>query len=103
MATSQNTTCARPSFAAIPTQEDPTTQSTCARTRSRRPSSLRREAESSLTVQQSCHNTEHGLAQLDNSVKERHSELPRQIVDGHPDGKDYRRLLGGVETQVQRP
>src|SRR5437762_2047890 len=60
IATSQKTTCARPNFAAIPTQVDPTTQRTCARTRSPRPSSLRKEEESSLTVQQSWHNGQQG-------------------------------------------
>src|ERR1700761_5819271 len=42
MAPSQNATCWRPSLAAIPTHVEPTTQSTCAITRSRNASSLRR-------------------------------------------------------------
>jgi hypothetical protein len=40
MAASQNSTCARPNLAATPTQPDPTTHSTCARTRSTSPISL---------------------------------------------------------------
>src|SRR5438045_5693206 len=41
IATSQNTSCDGPSFAAVPTHPDPTTNTTCISTRSARPSSRR--------------------------------------------------------------
>src|SRR5690349_1832616 len=41
MARSQNTRCEGPSFAAVPTHPDPTTNTTCIRTRSASPSSRR--------------------------------------------------------------
>src|SRR6185312_4404803 len=50
MEPSQKATCARPSLAAMPTQVEPTTHSTCAMTRSARPSSLRRLACSAVGV-----------------------------------------------------
>src|SRR6185312_15321448 len=50
MEPSQKATCARPSLAAMPTQVEPTTHSTCAMTRSASPSSLRRLACSAVGV-----------------------------------------------------
>src|SRR5207237_4992716 len=56
MAPSQKATWARPNLAAMPTQVEPTTHSTCAMTRSPSPSSLRRPACSRVTVSDTVNN-----------------------------------------------